>query len=247
MTYEDRAKEELERYFKKVAKSERMTSRFAKGIQNKINELIPEKAQQIFTTSIKKMVHGTLIGSEYMTKMKKVTDGSLQKREEQVREVLEKYKKTAAIEGAGTGAGGILLGLADFPLLLGIKMKFLFDVATIYGFDVKDFKERLYILHLFQLAFSSSEKKREVLTTILNWDEYVANLPNEKTYLENIDWNQFQLEYRDHIDLIKMFQLIPGFGAIVGLAANYHFLDVLGEVAMNGYRLRFFKKIEKKT
>ena len=32
--------------------------------------------------------------------------------------------KIAAAEGAGTGAGGILLGLADFPLLLGIKIKF---------------------------------------------------------------------------------------------------------------------------
>ncbi len=28
------------------------------------------------------------------------------------------------IEGAGTGAGGIFLGLSDFPLLLGIKVKF---------------------------------------------------------------------------------------------------------------------------
>ena len=32
--------------------------------------------------------------------------------------------KIAAAEGAGTGAGGILLGLADFPLLLTIKIKF---------------------------------------------------------------------------------------------------------------------------
>ena len=51
--------------------------------------------------------------------------------------------KIAAAEGAGTGAGGILLGLADFPLLLGIKIKFLFDAATLYGFDTSNKEERL--------------------------------------------------------------------------------------------------------
>jgi hypothetical protein len=40
-------------------------------------------------------------------------------------EKLNFYKKAAAASGAGTGAGGILLGLADFPLLLSLKMKFL--------------------------------------------------------------------------------------------------------------------------
>ena len=65
--------------------------------------------------------------------------------------------KIAAAEGAGTGAGGILLGLADFPLLLGIKIKFLFDAATLYGFDTSNKEERLFILHVFQLAFSSDD------------------------------------------------------------------------------------------
>ena len=59
------------------------------------------------------------------------------------------------IEGAGTGAGGILIGLTDLPLLLGIKIKLLYELASIYGFDVKDYRERMYILSIFQLAFSS--------------------------------------------------------------------------------------------
>ena len=33
-------------------------------------------------------------------------------------------------------------------------MKLLYDIAAIYGFDVRDYKERLYILHIIQLAFS---------------------------------------------------------------------------------------------
>jgi len=137
------------------------------------------------------------------------------------------------------------LGLADFPLLLSIKMKFLFDIASIYGFNVRDYRERLYILHLFQLAFSSRLKRREVYKIIANWEVRVLDYPEER-FLKQMDWRSFQLEYRDHIDLIKMMQMVPGFGAIVGSIANYHFLDVLGEVAMNGYRLRWFEKNEEK-
>jgi uncharacterized protein (DUF697 family) len=58
-----------------------------------------------------------------------------------------------AVEGGITGAGGILLGFADFPMLIGIKIKLLFDVASVYGFNIKDYKERIYLLHIFELTF----------------------------------------------------------------------------------------------
>ena len=69
--------------------------------------------------------------------------------------------KIAAAEGAGTGAGGILLGLADFPLLLTIKIKFLFDAATLYGFDTSKQEERLLSFMFSNLPFqvTITEKK----------------------------------------------------------------------------------------
>ena len=42
---------------------------------------------------------------------------SLLVRENMIRKKIENYKKTAAVEGGVTGAGGILLGLVDFPVL----------------------------------------------------------------------------------------------------------------------------------
>ncbi|WP_142247967.1 EcsC family protein [Alkalihalobacterium alkalinitrilicum] len=238
MITDDRVKDELRSWQRKMEKRQSMTGRLAKRFQNKVNQMIPEKVHHIVTASIKKMVHATLIGSEYTTSVKLVKDKNFEQRERIVDEAINKYKRAAAVEGAGTGAGGILLGMADFPLLLGIKMKFLFETASCYGYDVNDFRERLFILYLFQLAFSSEEKKKEVYEIVSNWEKYVHTIPTEQEYLENINWKEFQLEYRDHIDLVKMLQLIPGFGAIVGAAANYHFLDVLGETAKNGYRMR---------
>jgi hypothetical protein len=57
-----------------------------------------------------------------------------------------------------------------------------------------------------------------------------------------MDWRKFQQEYRDYIDLVKMFQLVPGIGAFVGAYANNNLLKQLGETAMNAYRLRILEK-----
>ncbi|OIJ11902.1 ABC transporter-associated protein EcsC [Anaerobacillus arseniciselenatis] len=236
--YEEKANIELQRWQRKIEKSGSLSKKYTKIIQNKVNEKIPEKVHEVFTTSVKNMVHATLVGAEYTTTTIPVEGATLEEREVRLEQKVKAYKKTAAVEGAGTGAGGILLGMVDFPLLLSIKMKFLFEAASLYGYDVKDYRERLYILYLFQLAFSSDEKKKEVLKKIKDWEEIKRNLPDKETYLQQIDWKEFQLEYRDHIDLIKLLQVIPGFGAIVGAFANYHFLEVLGETAKNSYRMR---------
>src|SRR6185437_12712497 len=122
---------------------------------------------------------------------------SLYEKDELLKEKLSTYRKTAVIEGAGTGAGGILLGLADFPLLLSIEIKFLFEAASIYGFDTNEYEERLFILHVFQLAFSSDEKRKETFAIIENWDDI-------KESLIDMNWQEFQQEYRDYIDLVKL-------------------------------------------
>ena len=126
---------------------------------------------------------------------------------------------------------GRLLGLADLPLLISIKMKFLFVAASIYGFDVRRREERLFILHVFQLAFSSDRCRADTLHIVEHWHE-------KKHGIHDIDWRVIQQEYRDYIDLVKMLQLLPGIGAAVGAYANYNLLDHLGETAKNAYRMR---------
>lgn len=145
------------------------------------------------------------------------------------------YRNTAAVEGGITGAGGILLGLADFPLLLALKLKLLFEIASLYGYNTEDYKERLYILHIFQLAFCSAEERKNVFLKMQNWNEKSQHLPDD---IHEFDWRTFQQEYRDYIDLAKMAQLIPVIGAPVGVVVNYRLIKKLGITAMNAYRLR---------
>lgn len=232
--YEEQAYRELEIWKQKIQKKPSIFDHASKNVQTRLNNLIPEKVHKAITVTIEKMVKGVLFGAKYTT-MAARKDSSLQLREAFVRERIRFYGKTASAEGAVTGAGGFLLGLAEFPILIGIKMKLLFDIAALYGYDVKDYKERLFILYVFQLAFSSQQGRNETFKHISNWESYKKSLPSD---VDSFDWRSFQQEYRDYIDLAKMAQLIPLIGAAVGAYVNYRLINKLGETAINCYRMR---------
>ena len=118
-------------------------------------------------------------------------------------------------------------------------MKMLTDIASLYGYDTSDLKERIYLLHIFQLAFSGKQHRRQVYMMIADWDGYAASLPDNP---ESFDWRSFQQEYRDYIDIAKLMQLVPGIGAFVGAYVNHKLTEKLGIVAMNAYRMRYFNR-----
>ena len=233
-SYDQQAQKELTAWQYKMQANPSLLNNLSKKIQTKINARIPEKIHHAITLSIKQMIRGVLFSATHTTAPSLLT-GNLQQREEAVQKKINWYKKTAAVEGGITGAGGILLGLADFPILIGLKIKLLFDVAVIYGFDVNDYKERVYLLHIFELSFSSDVHRKNIYAKMTDWEEKRKNLPED---INQFDWRNFQQEYRDYIDLAKMAQLIPVIGAPVGVLVNYHLIKKLGITAMNAYRMR---------
>ena len=237
--YEQQVLVELKQWQKKMQSKPSLLNRLSKSVQVKINSYIPEKVHKVITTTLRQMIKGVLFGAKFTTR-KPVPVASLQTTEEALERMIKNYRHTAAAEGGITGAGGILLGLADFPILLGIKLKMLFDIAALYGFDVKDYKERVYILHIFELAFSSQQHRQNVYKKMDNWDQKKQALPDD---INDFDWRAFQQEYRDYIDLAKMAQLIPGIGAVVGVVVNYKLINQLGNTAMNAYRMRLFPSL----
>ncbi|QUI21810.1 EcsC family protein [Vallitalea pronyensis] len=234
--YEQTALKELNKWKKKMRRKPTMAEQTSKGIQNKLNDILPEKYHELVTEAIKNMTKLVLFGSKYITKTPYMHMG-LHERELLVSQLTKRYRTTALIEGAGTGAGGILLGLADLPLLMSIKIKMLYDIAAAYGYDVYDYRERIYILSIFQLAFSSKSRTNEVYAKMENFQVYLTTLPED---INSFDWRTFQLEYRDYIDLAKLLQMIPGFGAVVGAYVNTKLINKLSHTAMQAYRMRFF-------
>jgi uncharacterized protein (DUF697 family) len=234
-SYEEQAHLQLQFWQHKIKKKPSFTDRLSKKVQTKLNSFIPDKVHGAITVTIEKMIKVVLFGAKYTTGKVPDDTASLQLREAYVHTQIEFYQKTATVEGAITGVGGILFGLADFPILIGIKLKLLFDIAALYGFDVKDYKERLYILYIFQLAFCSQQRRNEIYELLAGWQGYSGKLPDQA---EDFDWRVFQQEYRDYIDLAKMAQLVPVIGAAVGAIANYKLIAQLGETAINCYRMR---------
>ncbi len=235
--YSISVQKELANWQQEMLRRPSLLNALSKKMQTKINTLIPEKIHTAITVTIKQLIRGVLFGATHTT-TKPAVYKSLQECEAAVLKKIDTYKKTAAAEGGITGAGGILLGLADFPVLIGIKLKLLFEIASIYGFDINDYKERVYLLYIFELAFSSHANRKAVYLKMTDWENKKQYLPED---IHQFDWRNFQQEYRDYIDLAKMAQLVPVIGAPVGLVVNYRLLKKLGATAMNAFRMRLFR------
>jgi hypothetical protein len=225
---------ELQQWQKKMKKSPSLVNRISRRLQMRLNRIIPEKVHRVITTAIEHMTRAVLVGAT-ITTPKLLKGAEFHDRESLVKKRIRFYRNTATAEGAITGAGGILLGLADFPLWLTLKMKMLFDIATLYGFPVNDYKERVYILHIFQITFSSQQQRQKIYALLERWGEYKNELPSR---IGEFDWRNFQQEYRDYIDVAKLLQLIPGIGAAVGAYVNHRLTQKLGNNAMQAYRMR---------
>jgi len=238
--YEKYAFQEMQVWQEQMKKPASLVNKLTGKVQKKINNVIPEKLHKAITVAIKQMTKTVLLGAEITTQRNGISPHpSLQDRENKVQERIRIHSNTAAAEGALTGAGGILLGLADFPLWLAIKIKLLFEIAAAYGYDTSDYKERLYILHIFQVTFSNPQNRRAAYNTLENWDRNRQDLPKN---IDEFDWRTFQQDYRDYIDIPKLLQLVPGIGAAVGAYINHRLTKKLGATAMNAYRMRWKSK-----
>lgn len=233
--YETSIQAELEVWKQRMRKAPSYSSLLAKRLQNRINRAIPEKIHKAITLAIKQMTQAVFFGAGFTTRPP-VKPESLESCENKVLERIKFYRNTATAEGAITGAGGILLGLADFPIWLTLKMKMLFEVAALYGFDTSRYQERVYMLHIFELCFSSPVHRNKIFEILVHWEEHEKTLPPD---MKDFNWRSFQQEYRDYIDIAKLLQLIPGIGAAVGALVNHHLTMKLGKTAMNAYRMRW--------
>nr|WP_246067134.1 EcsC family protein [Paenibacillus koleovorans] len=241
--YEQRMRVTLAQWEKELLQPPGFLERTSKRVQTKINEMIPDKVHAALTSAVRGIVKSVQIGLDFSPQSPPQIGLALQERDELADEKRNMYKKIAAAEGAGTGAGGFVLSLVDFPALIAIKMKFLFELAHVYGFSTKNESERLFILYVFQLAFSRGDVRARTYQQVRDWDRVSllgSGNPNGVS-MQRFNWEQFQMEYRDTIDFRKMLQLIPGVGAAIGAWANYGLLEELSVTAKNSYRLRWLQ------
>lgn len=237
--YEKRVRAEIRIWERELLKPPNWLQETSSQFSKTLNHKIPEKVHDMITQAVKGMIETALFGASYMPGRPVNRELSLRHRDREAETCIKTYQKTASAEGAFTGFGGLLLGAVDFPALLAIKMKMLFELAHIYGYDMSRQEEKMYALHVFQLTFSQPSHRQTVMTRMKNWEVSISGGKTEgEADLSQLDWRKLQQEYRDYIDFRKMLQLIPGIGAAVGAWVNYKLLEELGQTARNCYRRR---------
>lgn len=224
---------ELQAWRAKVLKRPGLWDKASRAAQTRINKAIPERVHAIVTSGVEAMTRGILTGSEVLN-VRPPAGGSLAAREARVRALIRTYRNTAGVEGGVAGAGGFVLAAADFPALMAIKVRMLADVVSVYGWGGGAPGERLFLLHVFHLAFASPQRRPEALQALEDW------IAEGGADVADYDWRRFQQEYRDYIDLAKMAQMIPVVGAPIGAVVNWRLVDRLGETAMMACRMRWF-------
>ena len=123
--YEKQARAELHRWQEQMSARPGLWSHATRGLQRRINGLIPERVHETVTTIIKQMTRAVIAGSNF-TAPAPVHGRTLAQREVLVGEKIENYSRTAAIEASFastalvvadvTGAAGTVIGTVGLAL-----------------------------------------------------------------------------------------------------------------------------------
>ncbi len=142
-------------------------------------------------------------------------------------------KGIAAVEGAATGAGGVLTTLVDIPLLFGLAVRTIIKVGHCYGFPLNLATDRAYVLGVLAAALSGSrERKQTILVRLREIEELLLEESQENLVVEEATSLLFQLE---------IFEEIPGVGAISGGVLNFSAMARTAETARRLFQQRWLR------
>jgi len=144
--------------------------------------------------------------------------------------------KLATMQGASTGIGGIFTLAIDIPLLLGMALKTLQEIAIIHGYDPQDKQERVFIVKCLQFVSADIVGKEAILQELSTMHEDSRNSENMISQLEG--WREVVFTYRDQFGWKKLFQMVPIAGIVFGAYANRGMINDIAETGNMLYRKR---------
>ncbi|WP_284241566.1 EcsC family protein [Paenibacillus glycanilyticus] len=142
---------------------------------------------------------------------------------------------TATAQGASTGIGGIFTLAIDIPLLLGISIKALQEIAISYGYDPTEKAERAFIVKCLQFSSSDIVGKKAILEDLARFH---SGEHSGQVISQLQGWREVMMTYRDNFGWKKLFQLIPVAGMLFGAYINRSTLKDVTETGKMMYRKR---------
>ncbi|WP_025685169.1 EcsC family protein [Paenibacillus maysiensis] len=141
----------------------------------------------------------------------------------------------AAAQGATTGIGGVFTIAADIPILLGLSLKVLQEMALCYGFNPDEKQERIFIIKCMQFASSDIVGKKAVLEELALFDDPSRQA---QVFSQMQGWREVINTYRDQFGWKKLLQMIPIAGILFGSIANRGAISDVAEAGKMLYRKR---------
>lgn len=152
--------------------------------------------------------------------------------------------KIATVQGASTGIGGIFTLALDIPVILGLSLKTLQEMAIIHGYNPNDKQERIFIVKCLQFASADIIGKEAILNELSS--AYQQERSSKEMVSQLQGWREVVYTYRDQYGWKKLFQMIPIAGMIFGAFANRSMIQDIGEAGMMLYRKRvILEKLDK--
>lgn len=151
----------------------------------------------------------------------------------------------AAIEGGGTGLGGVFLIAADIPLLFTINFRLIQQIGAAYGFPMRGPSFRPLVLAIYNVAASGGrEAKHAALREV---SVAAAAFANNLEYRGRVTGTfreqnrHLPREIAKNIVGRKLGQAIPVAGAAVGAGINYWFTSETAQAAYMLFRALYLE------
>ncbi|MCX7569168.1 EcsC family protein [Tumebacillus sp. DT12] len=149
---------------------------------------------------------------------------------------LSKSRSTfATVQGATTGFGGVFTLALDIPVLLGLSLKTLQEIAICYGYDPKEKAERAFMIKVLQFTSSDFVGKKAIIEDLTAYGDPDRN---RQVFAQLQGWREVLLVQAENYGWKKLFQLIPVAGMVFGAYVNKKTIDELAETAKMLYRKR---------
>jgi hypothetical protein len=122
----------------------------------------------------------------------------------------------STVQGAVTGAGGIISTALDVPLNFALAMRTILRIGHCYGYLLDCTEDRAYTLQILIIGVSGSRETRlERLDNLHELEEMAIEEAQEDIVVEELASFLFQLEE---------LEAIPGLGTASGAVLNYIFM-----------------------
>ncbi|MDQ0232207.1 EcsC family protein [Metabacillus malikii] len=145
--------------------------------------------------------------------------------------------QVATVQGATTGFGGVFTLAIDIPVILGLSLKTLQEIAIAYGYDPKQREERVFIIKCLQFSSSDVVGKEAILNELSSY--YKRDKETNKEVISQLQgWREVVYTYRDQFGWKKLLQMVPIAGMVFGALTNRSMINDLSEAGMMLYRKR---------